>query len=173
MFLTDKDLSLRIAEPSDAALIYGWENDRTLWRVSETSAPTSLFQIEQFLLSNNDWIANRQLRLMIEVEGASQPVGSVDLFDYDPLHQRIGLGILVTAPYRRKGYATRAIQLTLDYLFHDLMVHQVYCLVGEENAPSQKLFERLGFQWGGTRKDWIKTPEGYFDVRFYQKTAND
>ena len=172
MFLSDKDLSLRIAEPSDAALIYRWENDRSLWRVSETSAPTSLFQVEQFLIANSDWVANRQLRLMIELEGAPEPVGSVDLFDYDPVNGRIGLGVLVTAPYRRQGIATRAIQLTLDYLFHDLLVHQVHCLIGEGNTASVQLFERLGFHHGERRKDWIKTPEGYLDATFYQKLAN-
>lgn len=173
MFLTDKDISIRIAEPADAALIYRWENDRNLWRVSETSAPTSLFQIEQFLIANSDWIANRQLRLMIEVEGVPEPVGSVDLFDYDPVHSRIGIGVLIVADYRQQGYATRAVQLTLDYLFHDLMVHQVHCLIGEGNTASRQLFEGLGFQRGERRKDWIKTPEGYLDATFYQKLAND
>lgn len=173
MFLTDKDLSLRIAEPADAELIYRWENDRSLWRVSETSAPTSLFQIEQFLIGNSDWIANRQLRLMVEVEGASHPIGSVDLFDYDPLNRRIGIGVLIETAYRQQGYASRAVKLTLDYLFQDLMVHQVHCLIGEGNTPSLRLFEGLGFRCGGCRKDWIKTPEGYLDACFYQKLAND
>ncbi|MBP5573743.1 MAG: GNAT family N-acetyltransferase [Bacteroidales bacterium] len=172
MFLIDNNLSLRIAEPSDAGLIYCWENDRSIWRVSETSAPTSRFQIEQFLISNSDWMANRQLRLMIEVEGADHPIGSVDLFNYDPLNQRIGIGVLVETAYRQQGFASRAVKLTLDYLFQDLMVHQVHCLIGEDNLPSQRLFEGLGFVYGGNQKDWIKTPEGYLDVRFYQKLAN-
>ena len=168
MFIADNDISLRIAEPGDAEQIYRWENDRSLWRVSETSAPTSLFQIEQFLLSNSDWIANRQLRLMIESPQEKEPVGCVDLFEYDPIHQRAGIGILIAEPYRGKGYATRAVKLTLEYLFKDLLLHQVHCLVDAQNTHSQQLFESLGFQRCGLRKDWIKTPEGYLDVIFYQ-----
>ena len=171
MFISETDISLRAAEPEDASLIYRWENDRTLWRVSETSAPTSRFQIEQFLLNGSDLFANRQLRLMIEAQAEKEPVGSVDLFDYDPLHQRVGIGILIDAPYRGKGYAARAVRLALDYLFHDLMVHQVYCLVDATNLPSQHLFESLGFQCCGRRKDWIKTPDGFLDVYFYQIIA--
>lgn len=173
MFLTDNDLSLRVAEPDDAEQIYRWENDRSLWRVSETSAPTSRFQIEQFLIGNSDWIANRQLRLMVEVEGASHPIGSVDLFDYDPVNRRIGIGVLIESAYRQQGYARRAVQLTLNYLFQDLRVHQVHCLIADGNLPSLRLFEGLGFLCGGIRKDWIDTPEGYLDVHFFQKLAND
>lgn len=171
MFIADSDISLRAAEPGDADLIYRWENDRTLWRVSETSAPTTRFQIEQFLLNGSDLTANRQLRLMIEGTNEAAPVGCVDLFDYDPIHLRVGIGILIDAPYRGKGYAARAVKLALDYLFHNLMVHQVHCLVDATNLPSQHLFESLGFQCRGRRRDWIRTPEGYLDVDFYQLIA--
>lgn len=172
MFISDNDISLRIAEPGDAERVYRWENDRRVWRVSETTAPTSLFQIEQFLIGNSDWIANRQLRLMIEATRETEPVGCVDLFDYDPIHQRIGIGILIDAPHRGKGYASHAVKLTLEYLFHDLMVHQAHCLVDATNLPSQRLFEGLGFQRCGCRKDWIRTPEGFLDVFFYQIISN-
>ena len=168
MFISHDKVSLRIAEPEDADLIYAWENDRRIWRVSETNAPTSRFQIEQFLLSNSDLVTNKQLRLMIHIAPATSPVGCVDLFDYDPIHERVGVGILIDEAHRNQGYATQAIQLVMEYLFNDLMVHQVHCLIDETNISSQKLFQRLGFQYGGRRKDWIKTPEGFIDTLFYQ-----
>lgn len=168
MFITDDKMSLRIAEPEDADLIYTWENDRRIWRVSETVSPTSRFQIEQFLLSNGDLVTNKQLRLMIHLTTAASPIGCVDLFDYDPIHQRVGVGILIDESHRHQGYASQAIKLILDYLFNDVMIHQVHCLIDETNLPSQRLFQGLGFQYGGRRKDWIKTPKGFIDTLFYQ-----
>ena len=169
MFISEDIISLRVAEPEDALQIYAWENDRSLWRVSETSCPVSRFQIEQFLLGNSDLITNRQLRLMINLDGAERPIGSIDLFDYDPINSRVGIGVLIEKEYRGKGYATKAINLCVDYLFHDVMVHQIHCLIDVLNTESQHIFQKLGFQECGRRKDWIKTPEGYVDVIGYQK----
>ena len=168
MFISDGNISIKIAEPEDATLIYRWENDRTLWRVSETSCPTSLFQIEQFLLGNSDLASNKQQRLMVCRQGADLPIGCIDLFDFDPINSRIGIGILIDNSFRGKGYATVALRLCLDYLFNNLLVHQVHCIVDVSNEESLRLFKKLGFEEGGRRKDWIKTPEGYLDVVFYQ-----
>ena len=173
MFISNDILSLRPAEPEDARQIYDWENDRDLWRVSETSAPLSLFQIEQFLLGNSDLVANRQLRLMIEVEGRETPVGCIDLYDYNPIHGRVALGVLIDKTCRGNGYAHDAIKLCLDYLFQNVMAHQVYCLIDDLNDASHRLFEKLGFSMGGRRKDWLRTPNGYIDVRFYQIIAHE
>ena len=169
MFISEETISLRIAEPQDARQIYEWENDRSLWRVSETSNPISLFQIEQFLLGNSDLVTNRQLRLMINLKGADRPIGNVDLFEYDPINGHVGIGILIERDYREKGYAQKALNLCIDYLFNDVMVHQIHCLIDAENTESQHLFEKLGFESCGRRKDWIKTPNGYVDAIFYQK----
>ena len=170
MFISDGNISIRIAEPEDAQQIYRWENDRSLWRVSETVCPTSLFQIEQFLLGNGDLVSNRQQRLMVCRNSVEFPIGSIDLFDYDPVNSRIGIGILIEKEYRGKGLATAALRLCLDYLFNDLLVHQVHCIVEVTNGESLHLFKKLGFEEGGRRRDWIKTPEGYLDVVFFQKT---
>lgn len=169
MFISDGNISLRIAEPEDAQQIYAWENDRSIWRVSETSSPTSLFQVEQFLLGNSDLAATRQLRLMVLLKNVDCPIGSIDLFDFDPVNSRISIGILIEKDYRGRGHATSALSLCLDYLFHDVMVHQVHCLIDVQNEESHRLFHRLGFIECGRRKEWIKTPKGYIDTVFYQK----
>ena len=169
MFIFDGNISIRIAEPEDAPLIYRWENDRSLWRVSEINSPTSLFQIEQFLLGNSDLANNRQQRLMICLKDNEMPIGSIDLFDYDPVNSRIGIGVLIEKAHRGKGLATASLQLCLDYLFNDLMLHQVHCIVDESNEESHRVFQKLEFVKGECRHDWIRTSEGYLDVVFYQK----
>ena len=168
MFIKNDTITLRCTEPEDAERIFRWENDRSVWRVSGTHVPYSRFQIEQFLLGNNDIAAQKQLRLMIDLTEGGQTIGCIDFYDYDAINSRAGLGILIDKDYRRQGYAKAVLALCVDYLFHDLLLHQVYCSIDESNVESQHLFVGQGFELVGRRKDWLQTAEGYLDVLEYQ-----
>lgn len=168
MFIKNETITLRCAEPEDAEQIFLWENDRNNWRVSGTHTPYSRFQIEQFLLDNNDLQSQKQLRLMIDLTENGQTIGCIDIFDYDAFNSRAGLGILIDKAYRKQGYAKAALALCVEYLFKDALLHQVYCSIDETNADSQQLFLGQGFELCGQRKDWIKTSNGYLDVIEYQ-----
>ena len=105
-----------------------------------------------------------------EPEDAEQilSIGCIDIFDYDGINQRAGLGILIDKAFRQQGYAKAALALCIEYLFKDVMLHQVYCSIDENNTESQQLFVGQGFELVGRRKDWLKTAEGWLDVLEYQ-----
>ena len=168
MFIKNDIISLRIAEPNDAALIYRWENDMRVWQDSETRVPFSMRQIEQFLLNNNDLMSEKQLRLMIEDAKNGAQVGCIDIYDYDEFNLRAGFGILIDEKYRGKGYAKNAIKLLSEYCFNTLLLNQIYALVLASNIESMFLFESLGFERCGVRKQWCKTSEGFIDQIEYQ-----
>lgn len=168
MFIKNDIITLRCAEPEDAERIYRWENDRDIWRVSGTHTPYSRFQIEQFLLDNNDIVAQKQLRLMIDMTDSGASIGCIDIYDYDAFNERAGLGILIDKAYRQQGYAKATLGLCVEYLFKDLLLHQVYCSIDETNTESQQLFVSQGFELVGRRKDWLKTAKGWLDVLEYQ-----
>lgn len=173
MFIKDENIMLRCAEPEDAQQIYRWENDRSVWRVSGTHVPYTRFQIEQFLLSNNDLFSQKQLRLMIDLNETGESIGCIDIFDYDTLNQRAGLGILIDKSHRQQGFAKAALALCVEYLFKDVLLHQVYCSIDETNTESQQLFLGQGFMLCGKRKDWIRTKVGYIDILEYQLINNE
>ena len=172
MFIKNEKITLRCAEPEDAELIFRWENDRSVWRVSGTHVPYSRFQIEQFLLSNNDLQSQKQLRLMIVSNESNIVVGCIDIYDYDALNERASLGILIDEAYRHQGFAKAAIALCVEYLFQNLMLYQVHCCIDELNVESQQLFTNQGFVLCGRRKDWIKTADGFIDELEYQRINN-
>ena len=157
-----------MAEPNDADNIYCWENDMQVWRDSETRVPFSMRQIEQFLLNNNDLVSERQLRLMVEDTKNGAQVGCIDLYDYDEFNSRAGIGILIDEKYRGQGYAKNAIKLLLEYCFNTLLLNQIYILVLATNVESMLLFESLGFERCGVRKQWYKTADGFIDQVEYQ-----
>lgn len=165
---TDNICRLRALEPADVELMYLWENDRDVWRVSGNIAPLSKHRLAQFIEEQSyDLYATRQMRLIIEAEGVA--VGTLDIFDFDPQHLRFGIGILVYAPGdRRRGYARAAIEAISNYGRETLGVKQIWASVAENNNASIALFEGAGFEHCGTRRAWLRTADGYVDQREYQ-----
>lgn len=163
--LTGKKVRLRAPEPSDIELLYKWENDPAIWEVSNTLAPFSRFQIEEYVLNaRQDLLAARQLRMMIDLienHGIETTIGTVDMFDYDPLNSRAGVGILICDPYRGQGFAGDAMKTLIKYAFSHLYLHQLYCNISENNSESLRLFESLGFVRCGIRRDWIRRGAGW------------
>ncbi|MDR1346912.1 MAG: GNAT family N-acetyltransferase [Prevotellaceae bacterium] len=171
MFLETEDIRLRPLEPEDLDILYLWENDISIWNASNTIVPYSRYALKQYIESSHkDIFETGQLRLMIEAKTNSIAIGTIDLFDFNPLHARIGLGVLIYAQgYRRQGFATLAMNLTIDYCFNILHLHQVYCNVDENNTNSIKMLTNMGFEIAGTKKQWIKTNNGWQNEILFQK----
>ena len=166
-------IALRAVEPEDLELLYLWENDRRVWQVSNTLVPFSRYQLKVYIESEPGNIyAHRQLRMMIDCREAGNPlrtVGSIDLFDFDPIHQRAGLGILIASPDdRRQGYACEAVLQMIEYCRNVLFLKQLYCNVAASNLPSVKLFEKAGFEITGTKRDWLRIENGWEDEYLMQ-----
>lgn len=173
--MNEKDMiKLRALEPSDVEILYNWENDQRIWRVSNTIVPFSKHILNKYIENTHlDIYQTRQLRLIIELNEPGPdkqvPIGTVDLFDFDPYHNRAGIGILIAdEEFRGKGYASMALDTLLNYAFNTLQLHQVYCNVLKENQSSLNLFKNHGFEIVGNKKEWIKTPKMYLDEYLLQ-----
>jgi diamine N-acetyltransferase len=170
--IKNEKIALRALEPADADLLYHWENQMELWQVSNTLTPFSRHQIITYIKQISlDIYQTKQLRLMIDVLNydGQESIGMIDLFDFDPYHNRGGIGVMIYKPARGKGYAREAVDLFSKYAFEHLGLHQVFCDIPEDNTSSIKLFENLGFQYIGRKKEWLKTPTGFKDELMYQK----
>lgn len=170
--LNGKTTRLRALEPSDLDLVYSWENDSSIWQLSNTLTPYSKYIIKQFIdNSHQDIFQLKQLRLMIEKtnEEEIQTIGTIDLFDFDPMHKRAGIGILIAdSKERKKGYASDALDILIKYSFQTLQLHQLYCNITEDNTESIKLFQSKGFELIGTKKDWLIYPSGAKNELMFQ-----
>ncbi len=166
--LKGDNVYLRALEPEDLELIYAIENDESVWEVSQTQTPYSRFLIKQYLENcHKDIYEIKQLRLVI-MSKFNKPVGFVDLFDFDPKNDRVGVGVLVLDYARGKKYGKEALQLLINYVFKNLYVHQIYANVLEDNLVSISLFESLGFLKKGVKKDWILEGNQYKDEYLFQ-----
>ena len=170
--LENKQILLRAVEPEDLDSFYRWENDSELWNLGCTLAPYSRYELKNYIeQSSHDLFVHKQLRFMVEHKGDGVPIGTIDLYEFDPLHRRVGVGVLIDETYRGQGLAAQALALVQSYVFEFLDIHQLFAHIGCSNQISVKLFESRGFKHTATLKDWIKIGTEYNDVYVYQLFA--
>lgn len=165
--LSHGDIKLRAMEPDDLDFLFVWENDESSWDVSNTVVPYSRHQLEDYIRNSGDIYSSRQLRLVICF--SEEPVGLIDLYDFDPHHLRAGIGVLIgNKRFRQKGIASASIKIMIGYAFKHLHLHQLFCHISDTNQSSRKLFENNGFIHSGTLKEWRFNELDYEDVHVYQ-----
>lgn len=97
-------------------------------------------------------------------------VGLVDLFEFEPVDLRAGIGILIHgAGDRGRGFASDALDVLCRYARQVLGLHQLWCSVAPDNAASLTLFRRAGFVECGRKREWRRTPDGWADELLLQK----
>lgn len=170
MFIQSQHIYLRALESSDLELLYVSENDASVWKVSNTLTPFSKDILELYLhTAHQDIYTNKQLRLMICLNHSHTPIGTIDLFEFEPLHLRVGVGVLIFEEFRKKGYAYEAIELIKQYSKDTLLLNQLFCNISSSNSESISLFEKSGFQKCGTKKQWNQISRNQFeDELMYQ-----
>ena len=173
-YLRDNLVCLRSLEPGDIDLLYKWENSEDIWTVSDTISPFSKHILAVYIQnSDKDIYESKQLRMMIDtLQG--ETIGAIDLFDFDPYNSRVGIGILIySAENRSRGNATAALNLMIDYCFGKLGLHQIYANILSGNEISMKLFEKAGFVFAGTKKDWVREGDHWLDQNLFQMVRKE
>ena len=167
--LKGKHIHLRALEFEDINFLFITENDPSFWEISSTQTPFSRYILEQYITnSHQDIYTAKQLRLIIAENDTDQAVGMIDLFDYNPQHQRAGVGILITNENKEKGFASEALSILIDYSFKTLNVHQLFANISSDNIASLTLFKKFNFKKVGIKKEWIYTNSTYKNEILFQ-----
>jgi diamine N-acetyltransferase len=168
--LKGPNIILRAPEMEDLPTIYRWENDPALQVVSPHFHPVSAFAVEQYILSMNpDPFVTGSIRWMAVHAPDERILGHIDLFEVDPHHRRGGVGILLEASERNKGFGTEMLQLIMGWSQNTLGLHQLWCKIVLPNVASEKLFASTGFIQTGLQRQWIRQGASRADVAFLQK----
>ncbi len=137
-------ISIRKANPKDCDTILIWENDPSIWEVTDEPGPFVREDIEDFIREKNSLIETRQERWMIEHH--QTPIGMIDLFQWDPQKNSVGVGIAIPdLQFRKKGFATSALRILHNVLFNRYQILNFHCIINPQNPDSIKLFQKLGY----------------------------
>lgn len=173
MTLSGSNINLRALEPKDLEFLFEIENNEIFWEISHTQTPFSKFLLKQYLENAHlDIYQAKQLRLVIENNTTKKAVGMIDLFDFNPQHQRAGIGILIHPNSQKNGFASEALKLLIKYSFSFLNIHQLYANITPDNEKSISLFKKHQFKQVGIKKDWIFSNGNFKDEILFQLIKN-
>ena len=169
------NIILKALEPSDVQTLLTWENNPDIWSISKTIEPFSKYKLETYIAQTltSDVFGLRQLRLMIhQILDAeldiTEPIGTIELFDFDPINKHAGIGIMLQKNQQGQGFGTIALDQFLTYCFENLQLHSVYANISETNIHSIKFFENYGFTKVAEYKEFLFENNRFVSQLTYQ-----
>lgn len=154
-----KKLSLRDAKEFKRIL----DNKERKWYGKYLSKPYPLPKIKKYI--------RHQLKIKNYIEFAilvdNKFVGTICLEKIDKINKKASVGYWVAKPYRNRGIATKAVELTVKFGFNKLKLKRIYAKVDEDNIQSRRVLENAGFEKEGIlRKNVLRDGKFYDEYRY-------
>lgn len=169
--LRDGDLVLRPWDPADAAESVGLQ-DPELSRWPDLPAPGATVQEHSAWVREKhaEWADSRSTATFL-VEWQGQVAGSVEV---RRVREGVGsLSWLVYAPYRRRGIASRAVRLLVEFAFGDLGLGRVEARVNPLNRPALGVALRAGLRREGLLRSDVQVGDETHDTVLLGRLTDD
>lgn len=166
VFLRGERVNLRTLERADVDFVHEHKNTPEVHRSFVWPYPENRDAIEAYLFERDD----DGVHLLVCVDGDDgepEPVGVVGLGVEDARCREGSLGIWTAPPHWGEGYATEAAEVVVDYAFDERNLHRVVAQVIETNDGSRRVWETLGFEHEGTRRESEFMGGEYRDMEVY------
>lgn len=134
----------------DKELFEKYETDRSPNFYTE-SHQQNILQVEYRLA-----LKMQQIRFYVFLkEKPEQLIGTVCLYQVSTIYSHAELGYKFSSQFHHKGYASEAVEKLLDIGFMELHLHRITAHVQENNIPSIRLLDNLGFEKEGICRDYL------------------
>ncbi len=161
-------IHLRGLKMDDLVFLEQIENNFDYWELSDTTEPFSRELLVEYIKASDKSIEEVHQQRFVIVISDETAVGFIDLFDFNYLHSRAGVGIIIEKKYRGRGFASEALKLICDYAKSKLKLHQLYANIVEDNNESIALFEKMGFEQVAIKRDWHYSKGNFKNELLYQ-----
>lgn len=179
--LRDGDVTLRVARLRDARTLHAlliehrdwlapWEATYPSQRASV--APTLAdvrASLKAMLAATRDGVA---IPWLVELDGRVVGQLNVSSIARGSLSSAV-LGYWMAQGAAGRGVMTTAVALVTDFCLGPFGLHRIEICVRPENAPSQRVVEKLGFRFEGLRKRFIHINGAWADHFCYALTRED
>ncbi|MDM7856541.1 GNAT family N-acetyltransferase [Cellulomonas alba] len=104
-----------------------------------------------------------RIDLAVTIGDADEYLGEIVLSAIDQVAGTARLRLAMRPKYRGRGYGTEAISLVLGLAFDGLGLHRVEIDVLSINTRARSIYENLGFQVEGRRRDAYRDGDRWCD----------
>ncbi len=163
------DVFIRALEPKDIEVLLELENNSSYWKYANRTEPFSRDLFLKYIKQQAQDIFEVKQKRFVVTNSNQMALGFVDLFDFEPLHRRAGVGIILKKEYRGKGYGRAAIKLLGIHAQKYLNIHSLFANIAVENKVSIQAFEACGYEQVGLKKAWNFYKDQFHDEYLYQK----
>lgn len=173
--LDDGVVTLREWRDDDRDALVEMANDATIQQWTRVPAPYTERDAEQwFALTKTTRAAGHQAAFAMTSATGGELLGSIDLRIH-PADPAIGeLGYMVGPRARRRGVATRAVELLTRWAFDTLSIERVEILVDPRNRPSLRVAESAGYAREGLLRAYRPSRDGgRLDLAIYARLRAD
>jgi len=155
-------LSLRTLGPRDARDVYAYQlRNRDFLSVWEPERQETYYSVrgQRILLTRSRRAAARgtELSLWIFRKEDRRLIGNITFSNIiRGCFQSCFLGYKLDVNQVRQGYMTEALATALAWLFQEWGLHRVEANILPENEGSIRVVEKLGFEYEGTSREYLK-----------------
>ncbi|HCU50730.1 MAG TPA: GNAT family N-acetyltransferase [Micromonosporaceae bacterium] len=100
-------------------------------------------------------------------------IGSCGLSNFHVANRRAELGYLIHPEQQRKGYASEAAKLIIQFGFRELGLHRIEATTAPNNAGSSRVLEKIGMTYEGLSRDYRRVRGVWRDSLRYAILATD
>lgn len=157
-------IRLRAREPEDEPLLFQWFNDAEVTEFLSMRYPLSHAQEKDFV-ERTSAIGYAGASFAIETLAEGRLIGGGDLRTGSPEDRRAEVGIaLGDKTAWEKGYGTDAMRTLCHVGFSEMNLHRIELWVHSENARARHVYEKIGFQEEGVRREAFFKAGRYRDM---------
>jgi len=120
-----------------------------------------------------DWSVGSALRLSMRFRDDAEIVGVITLESCSDLHRHCDLGYWLRKEHTGKGLMTEAAGRVISFAFETIKMHRIRCAAAEENAPSRRVIERLGFVQEGVAREAERVKSRWMTHVVYSLLSTD
>lgn len=162
MDIYGKKVFLRAMEPEDMEIYRKMTNDPDTEKLlGGWSFPVSVWEQEKWY--ENVVADKKNLRFTVAIQNTGEAIGMINIVNIDWKNGSAFQGIRL-GKEKGKGYGTDAVMASMKYAFEELRLVRLDGSFVEYNLPSQKMYQKCGWNIEGTKKKAIYRGGKHYDL---------